>query len=56
MAHSRGLVVVAEGVETVEQLAYLSGRGCDEYQGYLFSPPAAPSEWVALFERESGGG
>ena len=39
MAHSLGLNVVAEGVETVEQLEYLREQGCDEIQGYWFSPP-----------------
>ncbi|NND71629.1 MAG: EAL domain-containing protein, partial [Rhodothermales bacterium] len=35
MAHALKLRVVAEGVETNEQLAQLSGLGCDEVQGYL---------------------
>jgi diguanylate cyclase (GGDEF)-like protein/PAS domain S-box-containing protein len=39
MAHSLKLNVIAEGVETEEQLAYLMERGCDQMQGYLFSPP-----------------
>lgn len=39
MAHTLGLDVVAEGVETPEQLAYLRDRDCDEVQGYLVSPP-----------------
>jgi diguanylate cyclase (GGDEF)-like protein len=54
MAHSLGLTVVAEGVEKEEQLAFLEDRGCDEYQGYLFSRPVAPNEWTALFERGIG--
>ena len=33
------LMVVAEGVETVQQLAYVTERGCDYAQGYLFARP-----------------
>lgn len=41
MAHHLNQTVIAEGVETEEQLAYLRTYGCDEMQGYLFSPPLA---------------
>jgi diguanylate cyclase (GGDEF)-like protein/PAS domain S-box-containing protein len=40
MAHSLKLLVVAEGVESPEQLAFLKARGCDQLQGYLFARPA----------------
>jgi EAL domain-containing protein (putative c-di-GMP-specific phosphodiesterase class I) len=39
MAHRLGKNVIAEGVETESQLAYLKQAGCDRVQGYLFSKP-----------------
>jgi diguanylate cyclase (GGDEF)-like protein len=45
MAHSMNLKVIAEGVETAEQLAFLREQGCDEIQGFLFSP-AVPAEKI----------
>jgi len=44
MAHSLDLTVVAEGVETEAQRAYLERHGCDLYQGHLLSPPLPASE------------
>jgi EAL domain-containing protein (putative c-di-GMP-specific phosphodiesterase class I) len=44
LAHSLKLKVVAEGVETQEQLELLAANGCDEIQGYRFSMPTTPEE------------
>jgi|GEM_PF-234331 len=48
MAHSLNLRVVAEGVETLEQLAFLRARGCDEAQGYHFSRPVPAAQFAKL--------
>jgi len=46
-AHALGLRVVAEGIETESQRAFLTGCGCDEGQGYLFSRPV-PAEQIRV--------
>ena len=46
MAHGLNLNVVAEGVETAEQLAFLLRSGCDQAQGYFFSRPL-PAEGIS---------
>jgi diguanylate cyclase (GGDEF)-like protein/PAS domain S-box-containing protein len=50
MAHTLKLKVVAEGVETSEQLALLRDFGCDVIQGYVFSPPLPVEEVLALLK------
>jgi diguanylate cyclase (GGDEF)-like protein/PAS domain S-box-containing protein len=51
MAHALNLVVVAEGVETEDQLAFLRHHRCDEIQGFLFSPPVEAVEFQRLLLR-----
>ncbi len=48
LAESLLLTVVAEGVETEEQLAFLKERGCQEYQGFLSSKPLLPADFLAF--------
>jgi len=48
MGHMLGFKVLAEGVETAEQLAFLQDKGCDAYQGYLKSKPVPADEFVRL--------
>jgi diguanylate cyclase (GGDEF)-like protein/PAS domain S-box-containing protein len=50
MAHGLGIRVVAEGIETEEQLQYLRERGCDEVQGFLISRPVAPKDFTAFVD------
>jgi EAL domain-containing protein (putative c-di-GMP-specific phosphodiesterase class I) len=51
MCRGLGLGVVAEGVETREQLEVLRKLHCDEYQGFLFSPPVGPEDIERRFLR-----
>ena len=48
LAHTLGMDVVAEGVETNDQLIYLHEQGCDAMQGYLYSPPLTADAVMAL--------
>ena len=53
MAHSLGLRVVAEGVETPTQLTFLKEHGCDHVQGYLFSPAVPAPEFARFLDDAS---
>ncbi|MDL2354041.1 MAG: EAL domain-containing protein [Pseudomonadota bacterium] len=48
MAHGLRLTVIAEGVETADQLALLAANGCDEIQGYFFSRPVDGEACAAM--------
>ncbi len=48
-----GVNIVAEGVETAAQEAFLRERGCDEIQGFLYSPPCSADAFVQLFRGEN---
>ena len=54
LASSLGMTTTAEGVETEEQLARLREQGCDEVQGYLFSPPVPANALPPLLETWNG--
>jgi EAL domain-containing protein (putative c-di-GMP-specific phosphodiesterase class I) len=51
MGHALGLKVIAEGVETPEQLAVLRSLGCDVGQGYLFARPMPAAQFVEFVQR-----
>ena len=53
LAHSLRLKVIAEGVETPEQLRLLAELGCDQYQGFYFSPAVLPAKFEELVLEDS---
>ncbi len=52
MAHNLDLKVIAEGVETLEQLHFLQQRQCNEAQGYFFSRPISAEEMSTVFKEQ----
>jgi len=48
LAHTMNFKVLAEGVETAEQLEFLQQQNCDYYQGYYFSRPLPANDFIAL--------
>ena len=55
LGHKLNLRVVAEGVETTDQLDFLRQSGCDEMQGYLFGRPMIASDFAALLTSQDFG-
>ena len=54
LTHALDLHVVAEGVETAEQLAFLKDNGCDSVQGYFFAKPMPVAEATKFLEDFGG--
>ena len=52
MARSLGLSVIAEGVETEEQLSMLAEQGCELYQGFLYAPPVSSDDLAGLVSQD----
>jgi diguanylate cyclase (GGDEF)-like protein/PAS domain S-box-containing protein len=53
LGHSLNLKIMAEGVETAEQLAFVRSEGCDEVQGFYFSPPVPAEDFEFLFSQQN---
>ncbi|HEY0855098.1 MAG TPA: EAL domain-containing protein [Devosia sp.] len=53
LGHSLGMSTTAEGIETEEQLAAVREQGCNEVQGFLFSPPIDASAVIDLLKKET---
>jgi EAL domain-containing protein (putative c-di-GMP-specific phosphodiesterase class I) len=51
MARQLGLNVVAEGVETREQLIFLRQHGCNHVQGFIFSEALSPADFIAMLDK-----
>jgi len=55
IGHELGMVVLAEGVETAEQIGYLHRNGCDAFQGFWFGKPVPASQAELLLRQRSVG-
>jgi diguanylate cyclase len=53
MAHNMRMKVIAEGVETEEQLSFVHSSGCDEVQGFLFSRPLPANKFREFYKHGS---
>ena len=53
MAHSLVMTVIAEGVETEQQSAFMRSHGCDAMQGYYFSKPVTANDITVLLQLEN---
>lgn len=53
LAHQLGIRVIAEGIETIEQLRILQNQMCDILQGYFFSPPISDEDFIELLKINS---
>jgi len=52
MAHGLGIPVVAEGVETLDQVEFLRSHGCEDLQGYVISRPVLATDFRDFLEQE----
>jgi EAL domain-containing protein (putative c-di-GMP-specific phosphodiesterase class I) len=53
LARSLKLAVIAEAVETIEQLRFLQALACDQIQGFLFSPPVSAHQATELLAQDT---
>jgi EAL domain-containing protein (putative c-di-GMP-specific phosphodiesterase class I) len=55
MGKSLSLTVVAQGVETREQVEYLRSHACDQIQGFYFNKPMSAQEFTVLLQAQDAG-
>jgi EAL domain-containing protein (putative c-di-GMP-specific phosphodiesterase class I) len=54
LCHSKDIRIIAEFVETEEQRDMLAQLGCEEFQGYLFSKPLPPEDFLGFLQSWNG--